>query len=159
MRGFPPTSSRLIARKERRRKRRMHERKLREINNRKPGHRAKPGAWMDAGFDNAPPKTVGMRHLTVNAKRERLIEERCEEIERQNRLLLARMTQIMSSKGVFKRTTEKPPPGPRSLNISTRRKELLRIVSENEKILARINSVQPQYNVRKWEEEFEKAGS
>ena len=156
MRGFPPTSSRLVARKERRRKRRLHEQKLREISNRKPGHRAKPGAWMDAGFDNAPPKTVGMRHLAVNAKRERLIEERCEEIERQNRLLLARMTQIMSSKGVFKRTTEKPPPGPRSLNIATRRKELLRIVSENAKILARINSVQPQYNVRKWEEEFEK---
>ena len=61
MRGFPPTSSRLVARKERRRKRRLHEQKLREISNRKPGHRAKPGAWMDAGFDNAPPKTVGMR--------------------------------------------------------------------------------------------------
>lgn len=134
----------------------MHEAKLREINNRKPGHRLKPGAWIDKGFDNAPPKTVGMRHLAVNAKKERLIEERCEEIERQNRLLLARMTQIMSSKGVFKRTTEKPPPGPRSLNITTRRKELLRIVSENEKILSRINSVQPQYDVRKWEQDFEK---
>ena len=36
---------------------------------------------MDKGFDNAPPKTVGMRHLAVNAKRERIIEERCEEIE------------------------------------------------------------------------------
>ena len=156
MRGFKPVTSRLIARKERKKKRKMHEDRLRKIAGRKTGLRRKPGAWVDSGFDNAPPKTVGMRHLAVNAKRERMIEERCEEIERQNKLLLARMTQIMSSKGVFKRTTEVPPPGPRSLNIGTRRKELMRIVTENEKILSRINSVEPQYNVKQWEQDFEK---
>ena len=156
MRGFKPVTSRLIARKERRKERRMHEKRLQAITNRKSGARRKAGAWVDSGFDNGPPKTVGMRHLAVNAKRERMIEERCEEIERQNKLLLARMTQIMSSKGVFKRTTEVPPPGPRSLNIGVRRKELMRIVTDNEKILSRINSVEPQYSVKQWEQDFEK---
>jgi len=156
MKGFRPVTSRLIARKERKKQRKHHEARLRRINNRKPGTRRKPGAWVDSGFDNAPPKTVGMRHLAVNAKRERMIEERCEEIEKQNKLLLSRMTKIMSSKGVFKRTTEVPPHGPRSLNIGTRRKELMRIVTQNEKILARINSVEPQYNVKSWERDFEK---
>ena len=152
MRGFKPVTSRLIARKERAKERRMHEERLRKIQNRKVGRRRKPGAWVDSGFDNAPPRTVGMRHLAVNAKRERLIEERCEEIERQNRLLLARMTQIMASKSNF----HSLPPGPKSLNIGTRRKELMRIVSENEKILSRINGVEAQYNVKQWETDFEK---
>lgn len=47
-----------------------------------------------ARVDNNPP--VAMSYPLVRAKKEQIIEERCTEIEKANRLLLDRMTNILA---------------------------------------------------------------
>jgi len=48
---------------------------------------------MKCSIDNKPPTT--QRHLKRNAKKEALLEERYASIERENRLLLEKMSYIM----------------------------------------------------------------
>merc|ERR1719163_2042220 len=83
-----------------------------------------------------------------------MLEERYSEIDRENRILLEKMSTIMRDK-----TVSSPPPpiqerrerGPVSLNRDYRKKELLRITKENQAILKRIQQAQPIYNHVQWE--------
>eukprot|EP00913_Durusdinium_trenchii_P021812 g20494.t1 len=65
-------------------------------------------------------------------------------IDRDNRILLKKMTEIMKQQTTFPPSERKP--GPSSLNKDARRKELLRITRENQSILKRIQQAQPVYN-------------
>ena len=47
-----------------------------------------------ARVDNNPPKA--MQYPLIRAKKEQIIEDRCTEIERANRILLERMTNILA---------------------------------------------------------------
>lgn len=77
-------------------------------------------------------------------------EERYSAIERENYLLLDKMSYIMTHPQSFsgKRTKE-----PRSLNKEARKRELTRITEENRNILKRIQHKEPYYNHLDWEYE------
>lgn len=99
MKPIRAQSNRIIAARQRRRQQQIHEERLAAIVNRKKGK---------GTLDNKPPRTMGMQHLVVNAKRAAKMELRFDEIERQNRLLLKKMTKIMEKK-VF--DFQQPPTG------------------------------------------------
>ena len=110
---------------------------------------------MRASIDNSPPVSATLGHLRVNLKREQLIEDSYTDIDRANRILLQKMSDII----------RKPPAsvgGPcgvkpsRSLNHDSRRKELKRITDENQSILRRIQHAQSSYDRVRWEQEFRK---
>jgi hypothetical protein len=73
------------------------------------------------------------------------------EIERQNQLLLKKMTHIMSTSSF-----SYFPPVNKSLNQGSRKKDLLKITMENIKMGKRIRQQRSQYNVKLWEKEREK---
>lgn len=77
--------------------------------------------------------------------------ERYAKIEHENRLLLAKMSEIMR-KGSLDMVSKSHKYG-RSMNRSARKKELQRITQENQKILRRLRTVQPVYSHWKWEED------
>lgn len=100
-------------------------------------------------IDRSLPKGFGK--VRRNLKREQQLEDRYAQIEHENRLLLARMTEIMQKSTVDNRS-EAWKHG-RSLNLGSRKRQLAKIAQENEKILERIRNVKPSYNHLKWEEE------
>lgn len=89
-----------------------------------------------------------------NAKREAVQERKYSEIERENRILLEKMSHIMQD----------PKPklyNPRrfelvSLNRERRKKDLMKITIENQAILRRLQDKQPTYSVQKWDAEFKR---
>jgi E3 ubiquitin-protein ligase TRIP12 len=89
-----------------------------------------------------------MDHVRFNAKREQMLEDRYSEIDRENRLLLKKMSDIMKNQNTPRKLE---PLGPQSLNRDFRKKELLRITKENQSILKRIQQAQPEYNHIQWE--------
>jgi len=120
---------------------------------------------MKPTIDTTEPKALRFDHIRNNLKREQMLEERYGEIDRENRILLQKMSDIMrnpsfSLSGQMGNDPSKNPAltrgGPVSLNKDFRKKELLRITHENQKILNRIQKAQPMYNHVKWEEDHQK---
>jgi len=100
--------------------------------------------------DNTKPQTMNIRHLNENLKKKQLKEERFQEIERENKLLLQRMTQIL--------TNEDEPYADyqwrmKSLNSVSRKQNLRKINSENESILKRLGNSKSHYDRSAWEDE------
>ncbi|KAM4701319.1 uncharacterized protein CFAP97D2 [Discoglossus pictus] len=93
-------------------------------------------------------------HLNMKLKKLKLEEERLTVIERDNRLLLEKMSTIMRTKG---RIDNKNNYEAKSLNKEKRAQELLTISRENQSILDRISKCEPQYQVEKWHEDWIKA--
>mmetsp|Transcript_26875 Transcript_26875/g.88184 ORF Transcript_26875/g.88184 Transcript_26875/m.88184 type:complete len:155 (-) Transcript_26875:2523-2987(-) len=101
-------------------------------------------AGMQPRVDNKPP--VRHAHLYQKAKRVQMEEERMTEIERQNGILLAKLSKIASRKGAEgsgqDKTSKSLQPGEAcslgSLNAPARKQELSRIQAENQAILRRI---------------------
>ncbi|XP_054829151.1 uncharacterized protein CFAP97D2 isoform X2 [Eublepharis macularius] len=102
--------------------------------------------------DTSAPPTYG--HLLLKLKKLELEKDRLSIIERDNRLLLEKMSFIMRTTG---RIDNKNDYEPKSLNRRKREQELLRITKENYAILERITKCQPQYKVQKWNEDWHKA--
>eukprot|EP00416_Gambierdiscus_australes_P026233 CAMPEP_0171064258 /NCGR_PEP_ID=MMETSP0766_2-20121228/6170_1 /TAXON_ID=439317 /ORGANISM="Gambierdiscus australes, Strain CAWD 149" /LENGTH=277 /DNA_ID=CAMNT_0011520267 /DNA_START=190 /DNA_END=1023 /DNA_ORIENTATION=- len=100
--------------------------------------------------DTSEPTTVHLDHLRNNLKREQLLEERYHEIDRENKILLQKMSDIMKSSTYSERTQSVPP----SLNRDSRKTELMRITRENQGILKRIQRAQPVYNHVQWEDSY-----
>jgi hypothetical protein len=80
-----------------------------------------------------------------------LFADRFAQIEHENRLLLHRMSEIMSRKTIDNASSSLK--FGKSLNRESRKRELQRITRENQSILRRIQSAEPVYNHWKWEEE------
>lgn len=100
-------------------------------------HRARVQAAR-TGIDNATPKMH--MHLHVNLKKLQTEEERLAVIERDNRMLLEKMSHIMRTQGqVDHRNFYEH----KSLNYEKRQKELDRITRENKAILTRIQGRNP----------------
>jgi E3 ubiquitin-protein ligase TRIP12 len=78
-----------------------------------------------------------------------MLEDRYTEIERENRILLEKMTGIMNKGGLS--SSLQPPK--RSLNRDQRKRDLLKITMENQAILKRLQDSTSNYNVYKWEDE------
>jgi len=100
--------------------------------------------------DTSLPVVAQMEHVRNNLKKEQMLEERYSEIDRENRILLKKMSEIMRQQAT-ETPREKRQPGPQSLNRDARKKELLRITKENQSILKRIQQAQPVYNHIEWE--------
>lgn len=99
--------------------------------------------------------------------------ERYTEIERENRILLEKMTSILQTKGpcsaphnqsvsVENRTISEiqssitsslPPIHKRSLNNGLRKREMLKITQENQLLLKRLQERKPVYDVKQWAKE------
>jgi len=81
------------------------------------------------------------------------------EVERENRILLEKMTKIMRKKDKGTIEVKAPSkynnPKTTSLNEVTRKRELVKITLENQGILRRIQDQHSIYNVTKWEKDFQ----
>lgn len=99
--------------------------------------------------DMSEPSTFGM--MKTNLKKERLLEERYTEIDRENQHLLRKMADAMKQKPYERKDESRHTI---TLNRSGRKAELLRITKENHRMLKSIQEVQPVYSAKKWEKHF-----
>lgn len=104
--------------------------------------------------DTTVPSTAQFDHVRNNLKGEQLLEERYREIDRENRILLQKMSDVMKQQSY---STPRARSGPPSLNRDARKTELTRITQENFAILKRIQQAQPVYNHIAWEDEYRKS--
>ena len=107
-------------------------------------------ASMKPSIDIKPPKMYP--HLYQKLKKAQLEEERCATIERDNRTLVKRMTEIMHRPGI---DSKRPAGVVSSLNHVRRKQELERVTRENHALLKRIQERQPTYNHLQWEQDRE----
>lgn len=75
------------------------------------------------------------------------MEERYTQIEYENRVLLKKMSKILSTNSMDNHVVHT---GPKSLNSISRKKELKRIMNDNQKILHAIQSRKAVYNRNEW---------
>jgi len=108
-----------------------------------------------SAIDMTAPLTMGMDHLRTNHKRERLLEDRYVEIDRDNQVLLKKMADAMRKPNPY--TKEGPENKPTSLNRTGRKKELLEITKENRRMLKAIQGVKPVYNAKSWDDSYKKS--
>lgn len=100
-------------------------------------------------IDNRPPETYLHMHLKI--RKLQMEEERLAMIERDNRILLEKMSYIMRTKGSVDHLNEYVY---KSLNKQFRQRELLRITHENQAILQRLLYKEPHYNHLKWHDQW-----
>merc|ERR1712159_427951 len=100
-------------------------------------------------IDNKPPETY--MHMHLKLKKLQMEEERLATVERNNRILLEKMSYIMRTKG---RVDNWNSYDQKSLNKTKRQRDLLRVTHENQAILKRISSKEPYYNHLVWEDEW-----
>jgi E3 ubiquitin-protein ligase TRIP12 len=99
--------------------------------------------------DTKPPQTYVHMHLKL--KKLQLEEEKMSTIERDNRILLEKMSHIMRTRG---RVDNRNDYEYKSLNREKRQRELLRVTRENQQILNRITMREPEYSHRAWETDW-----
>jgi len=104
---------------------------------------------MRSTTDTKEPEVCKLDHIRNNLKREQMLEERYSEIDRENRILLQKMADIMRNPSCSAPRPQQAK-GPVSLNKDHRRAELIRITHENQAILKRIQKAQPVYNHIEW---------
>jgi hypothetical protein len=113
---------------------------------------------MQSQIDTTVPAVCHLEHLRNNLKREQLMEERYYTIDRENKLLLSKMSEIMRPQTERSDRAKSAPSGPPSLNRDSRKTELMRITQENQAILKRIQQAQPVYNHVLWEDSYRRSG-
>lgn len=107
---------------------------------------------MKPSIDSGKPSTIGI--VKGRAKKEQIVEgahyaDRYLEIERENKLLLDKMTSIMQTQGLRQQHTRNK----KSLNKESRKRDLIKITLENQALLKRLTEKQASYNTEKWEGE------
>lgn len=127
--------NKIIAKKTRERKEQLHEKKMKEIT---------------CSIDQEMPASFGS--LRNNRKRQQLKENRNLEIERENRILLERLTHIMN----HPLTTSQKEFRIKSLNREQRKRELVRITIENQWMIKRISEQKSSYSRAEWSESRKK---
>ena len=130
-----PVSNKLLSRKWEERSDALHQQKLRNI---------------QARVDSASPPAFS--RTIRKAKKEQLLEDHYTEIERENRLLLEKMSSIMQGKP----TPRTRPERKRSLNQDFRRRELVKITQENQALLRRLQGRTSAYSTYRWETDRKK---
>ena len=140
----------MLARMERQRIMERHQLHLRKIKKRKPGYLKPPGSLMPADFDNAPPRQIQSRK-----KRQGSVVQEYQKkvrIERQNTTLLKRLFLNEARSSMY---AQRKSLGPSSMNVCSRRANLLQILKDNTLLLRRIKENKSQYTVHKWETEHD----
>jgi len=95
---------------------------------------------MKPTIDTKAPSTLYMRHLHCNLKREQLLEERYQQIDSDNRMLLQKMSDIMRKPISLNLAAKK---GPSSLNHAARKAELKKITYDNHRFLHQLQRTGP----------------
>nr|XP_006639009.2 PREDICTED: uncharacterized protein C17orf105 homolog [Lepisosteus oculatus] len=90
-------------------------------------------------------------HLHVKMKKLKLEEERLSVIQRDNDMLLGKMSYIMRTTG---RIDNRNDYEYKSLSREKRQQELLRVTKENQVILERISHCGSRYSVERWREDW-----
>nr|CCA14215.1 conserved hypothetical protein [Albugo laibachii Nc14] len=90
-------------------------------------------------------------HFGRNLKKEQMKEERYAAIDRENRILLEKMEQIMQNEAAEAKSASVR--FGHSLNKDLRKRQLHKITQENQAILARIQMQTPTYDHLQWEED------
>lgn len=89
------------------------------------------------------------KHLALRLKRKQMEAERMDQVERENSHLLDKMRKLMLEPQIIM----EPPFAKGSLNRESRKREMIRIMNENEALLKRIQNRPSNYSVSKWEKE------
>jgi len=106
--------------------------------------------------DMTLPMTCGMDHIRNNLKKEQILEGRYMEIDRENRILLRKMSDMMKKPNPF--TANKAHGHCSGSNKDARKHALMAVTKENQRLLKSIQEVQPVYNHKKWEEHYHNSG-
>lgn len=99
--------------------------------------------------DTRPPVTY--MHLHLKLKKLQVEEERLAVIDKDNRILLSKMADIMKTTGRIENRNDYEY---RSLNREKRLREILQVTKENERILKGISSKKPEYDHTKWDRDW-----
>lgn len=103
-----------------------------------------------SSVDNKAPQLYP--HLYQKLKKAQMEEDRCTIIERDNRTLVKRMTDLMQKSALDTHNHVEY----RSLNKERRRRELVKITQENMALLKRLQQRPPTYNHLVWEQQRER---
>jgi len=106
--------------------------------------------------DMTMPHTATMDHIRNNLKKEQLLEGRYMEIDRENRILLRKMSDMMKKPNPY--TSDAAHNNPTSLNKDGRKQSLLAITKENQRLLRSIQEVQPVYSTKRLEDNYRTSG-
>ena len=146
-------SSRLLWTVERERDRKIHEKRLREINKRRPRRRGDSKKQrrhkrhgLQRGID-CHIERGNYKHILENRKGAFIKAQEQKEIKRINRLLLDKLQAVFSSDSPFDEMNPEMMK-PKSMNITQRRRELMRINEENKAMLKRLEGVEPTFSAR-----------
>nr|XP_021147233.1 uncharacterized protein LOC102093129 isoform X2 [Columba livia]XP_021147235.1 uncharacterized protein LOC102093129 isoform X2 [Columba livia] len=93
-------------------------------------------------------------HLHLKLGKLKLEEDRHSAIERENRVLLEKISRIVRTKGQIDNKNDYKA---KSLNAEKRKQEQRRVSQENRVILDRITKAQPHYQVQRWHEDWQRA--
>jgi len=106
--------------------------------------------------DMTLPLTATMDHIRNNLKKEQLLEGRYMEIDRENRILLRKMSDMMKKPNPYSKDGDSNKPT--SMNKDGRKQALLQMTKDNQRLLKSIQDVQPVYSVQKWEAHYKNSG-
>lgn len=126
-----PVGNKLLSKKWEEKNHQIHEDKLKR---------------MQPRVNSGPPEKFS--HLRYKAKREQLLEDRFTEIERENRILLEKMSSIMN-----KKQYKTDGFAVKSLNKTARKETMRKITIDNQALLRRLQDKNPCYNTHQWEED------
>ena len=118
----------------------IHAQKLDAIKGRKAG---------SGTLDNRLPETAKMKHLKLKLKKLQLQEDRYNEIEHENKLLLQKMARIITTHDKSDYAPSEAPYA-KSLNAISRKWELVKVSKENQAILARLEATKPTFDAAEW---------
>jgi len=101
--------------------------------------------------DTSTPHSLGLKHLATRPKKQQLIEDRHQEIAKENKGLMERMTKIMASTRPQPKHERIP-----SVNETGRKLETDRVNFENQLLLSRLKTVAPVLNRQKMERDWKR---
>lgn len=99
--------------------------------------------------DTSTPHSLGLKHLATRPKKQQLIEDRHQEVAKENKKLMERMTKIMASQRPQPKHERLP-----SVNETGRKLETERVNFENSLLLSRLKTVAPVLNRQKMEKDY-----
>jgi E3 ubiquitin-protein ligase TRIP12 len=102
--------------------------------------------------DMTEPGSYSLESVRNNLKKERLLEDRYMEIDRENQVLLNKMQDLMKKPSLYSAGSNSSLPA--TLNQQGRKKELMAITQENKRMLKAIQGVEPVYDRTKWEKSY-----
>eukprot|EP00742_Colponemidia_sp_Colp-10_P004057 GILJ01004328.1.p1 GENE.GILJ01004328.1~~GILJ01004328.1.p1 ORF type:complete len:480 (-),score=84.36 GILJ01004328.1:150-1589(-) len=107
--------------------------------------------------DSSPPHTQLLTNMKSNPRKERLKEERIQEIELENKHLLHRMIRVLKRKGLSEIRPEHYEEHPHTMNASYRKKQQQEIGQENGRILRKLQNPNGYYEQTHWETEWKRS--